>query len=81
MQQYFKHFSTAKGQIGQFRKLVRDERTASSGAAKIILQAEIEAVINSLKDGLPFLRSVGFACETEVMITFYTTLLRRIDSS
>jgi hypothetical protein len=80
-EQFYSAFSAAKRNIGNFRILANNAKKSPCHGAKSVLHDEIVTMIDALKTSLPFFRSIGMACETEVMITLYSTFLCQVDSS
>lgn len=80
-QQFYTFFSTAKRYLSTIRLLVGSVFNVPSPAIQKTLTSEISKILSQLYLCRDFFKKEGKKTEVDLLIIFYTTLLRRLDSS
>jgi hypothetical protein len=80
-QQFHETLNSGKRLSGFYRKLVDQAICDKSASSARYLQREITKLLSNLFTSTEFFKSIGRKCEVDVLITYYKTLLCRLDTS
>lgn len=77
----YSYLNYAKTQLGDFREAVNTAVRSNDNYVKKQLFVEIEGAVSNLNKSKLFFRQIGKACEIEMYLIAYKSLLARLHSS